>query len=121
MGPRAGLENVERRKILSLPELKLRPFGRPARSQSLYRLSYPGSHFDFNDNRNIKKFLQRDTFISSRGKLLTLGSTGFSLDKIEPGEGAAFQVRGQKLWGREFCKEGENYVEEEVIQRDGSD
>jgi hypothetical protein len=35
---RAGLDNVEKRKFLILPELELRPFGRPARSQSLPRL-----------------------------------------------------------------------------------
>jgi hypothetical protein len=38
--PRAGLG---KRKFLTLPELELRPLGRPARSQSLYRLSSPGS------------------------------------------------------------------------------
>jgi hypothetical protein len=31
------------RKFLTLPGLKLRLLGRPARSQPLYRLSYPGS------------------------------------------------------------------------------
>jgi hypothetical protein len=36
--PRAGLEDVEKRKFLTLPGLELRPFGRTARSQSLYRL-----------------------------------------------------------------------------------
>jgi hypothetical protein len=41
--PRASLDEVEKRKFLTLPGLKLRPLGRPARSQSLYRLSYPGS------------------------------------------------------------------------------
>jgi hypothetical protein len=41
MDPRAGLDNVEKRKLLNLPGLKLRPLGRPARSQSLYRLHYP--------------------------------------------------------------------------------
>jgi hypothetical protein len=40
--PRAGLDNVEKRKLLTLPGLELRPLGRPARSQSLYRLSYRG-------------------------------------------------------------------------------
>jgi hypothetical protein len=35
MGPRAGLEQVEKRKFLTLPELELRPLGRPASSQSL--------------------------------------------------------------------------------------
>jgi hypothetical protein len=41
--PRVGLNNVEKRKFLTLPELELRPLGRPARSQSPYRLHYPGS------------------------------------------------------------------------------
>jgi hypothetical protein len=39
--PRAGLDDVEKRKFLTLPGLELRPLGRPARSQLLYRLSYP--------------------------------------------------------------------------------
>jgi hypothetical protein len=39
--PRAGLENVEKRKFLTLPGLELRLLGRPVRSQSLYRLRYP--------------------------------------------------------------------------------
>jgi hypothetical protein len=41
--PKAGLNNVNR-KFLILSGLDLRPFGRPARSQSLYRLHYPGVH-----------------------------------------------------------------------------
>jgi hypothetical protein len=40
VGARAGLDNVERRKIPPLPGLELRPLGRPANRQSLYRLSY---------------------------------------------------------------------------------
>jgi hypothetical protein len=47
LGPRTGLDDVERR-ILHLPGLELRPFGRPARSQSLYRLRYSGSPVHFN-------------------------------------------------------------------------
>jgi hypothetical protein len=43
VGPRTGLDDVDRRKPLSLPGLELQPLGRPARSQSLYRLRYPGS------------------------------------------------------------------------------
>jgi hypothetical protein len=42
--PTAGLDDVEKRKFLTLPGLEVRPLGRPARNQSLYRLSYPGSH-----------------------------------------------------------------------------
>jgi hypothetical protein len=44
MSPRTGLDDMERRKILLVPELELRPLGRPARSQSLYRLSHRGFH-----------------------------------------------------------------------------
>jgi hypothetical protein len=43
VGPRVGLHNVEKRTFLILPGLELRPLGRPARSQSLYRVRYPGS------------------------------------------------------------------------------
>jgi hypothetical protein len=41
--PRAGLDDMEKRKFLTLPGLELRLLGRPAPSQSLYRLRYPGS------------------------------------------------------------------------------
>jgi hypothetical protein len=36
--PKAGLDDMEKRKFLTLPGLELRPLDRPARSQSLYRL-----------------------------------------------------------------------------------
>jgi hypothetical protein len=39
MDPRAGLDDVEKRKFLTLPGLELQPLSRRARSQSLYRLS----------------------------------------------------------------------------------
>jgi hypothetical protein len=38
--PRAGPDDMEKRKFLPPPGLELRPLGRPARSQSLYRLRY---------------------------------------------------------------------------------
>jgi hypothetical protein len=44
VGLKAGLDDVENRKSLTLPGLELRPLRRPARSQSLYRLSYPSSN-----------------------------------------------------------------------------
>jgi hypothetical protein len=37
VGPRDGLDYVEKKKFLSLPGLELQHFGHPARSQSLYR------------------------------------------------------------------------------------
>jgi hypothetical protein len=43
VGPTAGLNDVEKRKFLTLSGLQLRTLGRPFRSQSLYRLRYPGS------------------------------------------------------------------------------
>jgi hypothetical protein len=45
VGPRTGLNNVEKRKFLTPLGLELRPLGRPARRQSLYRLRYPGSGY----------------------------------------------------------------------------
>jgi hypothetical protein len=44
VNPRASLDDVEKRKFFPLTGLVLRPLGRPARNQSLYRLSYPGSY-----------------------------------------------------------------------------
>jgi hypothetical protein len=41
--PRAGVEDAEKRKFLTIPGLELRLLGRPACNQSLYRLGYPGS------------------------------------------------------------------------------
>jgi hypothetical protein len=43
VGLTAGLDDVEKRKFVTLPGIELRPLGRPARSQSLYGLRYPGS------------------------------------------------------------------------------
>jgi hypothetical protein len=43
IGQEAGLDDVEKRKFLTLPGLEPQTLGRPARSQSLYRLWYPGS------------------------------------------------------------------------------
>jgi hypothetical protein len=39
----AGLDDVEKRKFVTLTEIEVRPIGRLARSQSLYRLRYPGT------------------------------------------------------------------------------
>jgi hypothetical protein len=38
--PSAGVDDLEKRKLLTLPGLELRPLSRPAHSQSLYRLCY---------------------------------------------------------------------------------
>jgi hypothetical protein len=41
--PRVGLDDFEKRKFFTLPGLGTPNLGRPARSQSLYRLRYPFS------------------------------------------------------------------------------
>jgi hypothetical protein len=47
VGPKAGLEDTKKRKLLTLPGLELRLRGLPARSQSLYRLRYQNvSYYD---------------------------------------------------------------------------
>jgi hypothetical protein len=43
VNPRAGLDDVEKRKFLTLSGLEIWPLIRPVHSQSLYRLCYPGS------------------------------------------------------------------------------
>jgi hypothetical protein len=62
---RDGLDDVENRKFLTLPGLELRPLCLPARSQSLYRLNYPG--VQKND-----KLLQ----FTEVGSAVTFGATG---------------------------------------------
>jgi hypothetical protein len=53
MGPRAGLDDVGKRRFLTVLGLKLRALGRPARSQSLYPLRYPGSFRDWGEARKV--------------------------------------------------------------------
>jgi hypothetical protein len=59
--PRAGVDDVEIRKILTLPGLELRPLG-PARSQSLYRLSYPGSTKEGSDRTSEREGVREKIF-----------------------------------------------------------
>jgi hypothetical protein len=42
-GPQSPSGRLEKSKFLTLPGIELRLLGRPAHSQSLYRLRYPGS------------------------------------------------------------------------------
>jgi hypothetical protein len=43
VGPRTGLHDVKKGPFLTSTVLEVRLLGRPARSRSLYRQSYPGS------------------------------------------------------------------------------
>jgi hypothetical protein len=47
-----GLDDVEKRKFLTVPGLELRPLGRPARRQSVYQLCYLIS--DCMENKHYK-------------------------------------------------------------------
>jgi hypothetical protein len=60
---------MEKRKFLPLPGLELRPFGRPLRSQSLYRLRYPGSPVigirnvsEFFLNKNASNYVTQEQY-----------------------------------------------------------
>jgi hypothetical protein len=50
--PKAGLDDVEKKKFLTLPGLELRPLPHSARSQSLYRLRYPRSNKGLSSHNN---------------------------------------------------------------------
>jgi hypothetical protein len=52
---KGGLDDVEKRKFLTLSGIEHRPLGRPARSHSPYRLSYPGSLYNV-DDRMINEY-----------------------------------------------------------------
>jgi hypothetical protein len=52
VGPRPGLDDVEKRKFLTLQGLELRPLGRPARSQSLQQ-------FEKKNTKNISQIQSR--------------------------------------------------------------
>jgi hypothetical protein len=73
VGPRTGLDDGEKRKFLTPPELELRPLCRSARSQSLYRLSYPGSRNDSNKYKIILiKMLIREMYATIQFKIFCL-------------------------------------------------
>jgi hypothetical protein len=58
VGPRAGLDDVEKRKFFILPGLELRTHSGPACSQLLYRLRYPGSYIVNCNLCKYKRFQQ---------------------------------------------------------------
>jgi hypothetical protein len=67
--PRAFLDDVEKRKFLTLPGLELRHLDRPARSQSLYRLRYPGSSQRIIRNSEMPVENSTETFVRSHVQL----------------------------------------------------
>jgi hypothetical protein len=71
MGPRTGLQDVEKRKTSPPPGLELRPLGRPARNQSPYQLCYPGSRI-LNSDKYLF-FTVMKYFIPGMGMVSTHG------------------------------------------------
>jgi hypothetical protein len=67
MGLRAGLDAVDKRKIF--PYCESNP-GRPARSPSLYRLSYPDSFYISLTRINRYVVRLNEIHISGRGTIL---------------------------------------------------
>jgi hypothetical protein len=83
VGPRTGLDDVEKRKFLPLPGLELGRLGRPARSQSLYRLRYPGSRYRWEDN--IKMDINEIALeVVDRVRLIRIGDQWCPLVNSEP-------------------------------------
>jgi hypothetical protein len=57
VGPRAGLDDVEKRKFFTLPGLELRPLGRPASRYTDYAISAP-DEVKLNDISKICSYLK---------------------------------------------------------------
>jgi hypothetical protein len=70
VNPRAGVDDVEKRKFLTLPGLEIRPLGRPERGQSLYRLRYSGSEH---------RVVSRKSSIAARFMLVSCSAYSSSL------------------------------------------
>jgi hypothetical protein len=79
VGPRTGPDDVEKTKILRLPRLNLRPLGRPARNQSLYRLRCTGFCIFPRRDKDINSSLHH--YVQTGSALLLafykIGSLGF--------------------------------------------
>jgi hypothetical protein len=61
VGLRSGVNDVEKRKFLTLPGLELRAISRSARNQSLYRLCYPWNKNEV-PSKSFSEFYERKSF-----------------------------------------------------------
>jgi hypothetical protein len=77
---RAGLGDLKKRKFLTLLGLELRLLGRPASSQSLYRLRHHGSDSAKNIQTNSKRSCVGVVKLLSVIVLTKIGSPTFRLD-----------------------------------------
>jgi hypothetical protein len=116
--PGVGLDDVKKRKFLTLPGLELRPLGRPTRGQSLYRLRYPGF---LGLSRKIPKmdhecFLPNSLqFMNHVKQILTMSSnvpqeTRLSRSGIHKGKVLGFEVLTAMVMKSYFYLLGRNAV-----------
>jgi hypothetical protein len=81
--PRAGLDDVEKRKFLILRGLEFPPFGLPTRIYLLFRLPYAGSYYYCGERINKgwyrlrKNYLYAISFRNESLMILMLGWCGY--------------------------------------------
>jgi hypothetical protein len=68
--PRVDLNDVEKKKFLTLPGLELRPLGRPVHGQSLYQLRYPGSF-----ENEVVRIMCNENEVRELGEIIHNGET----------------------------------------------
>jgi hypothetical protein len=92
-GPQTWSGQRGEEKILPLLGLKLRSLGRPTRSQSLYRLRYPGSNNNNNNNNNnlVITLMENHTeVLQNKAQRKILGS---KIGTLEGGENSMMKSR----------------------------
>jgi hypothetical protein len=80
--PQIRSGRLEKRKFLTLPGLELLPLSRPARSQSLYRLRYPGSDRGLLYCPNVRFFNNMLCTLDERPSIFTRGKRIFSSERM---------------------------------------
>jgi hypothetical protein len=83
VGTRDGLDDVEKRKFLTLPGPELRPLGRPARNHRPYRLRYPGVTQDENQSNSEMERKMRNAKTNSMLGYLLFSSLQCFLESVK--------------------------------------
>jgi hypothetical protein len=99
VGSRTGLDHVERRQILPLSGLELRPLGRPARSQSLSDCAIPITHK--HTQAHMYNFMTADCIVSIRINTILIPSNTWRLapmrkEKAVMRKSSKFQIENKR-------------------------
>jgi hypothetical protein len=113
VGPRAGLADVEKRKFLTLPGLELWSLGRPARSQLLYRLRYPGSQNCVLYSAKYSRLYQQCWF--NRAWYTTMGCIIRARHRIDTLVSVPTSPRSDRLWAPPQCVLGVKWPERKAL------